>query len=288
MPAFIAAGSGRRARVTQLFDEVAGIMMEAAGEAILPRFGMLQSADIEDKSLGEVVTVADRHAERLIAPRLLALGPGSRVVGEEVAAHDPTLLGGLGQGDVWLVDPLDGTTNFIAGDPRFAVIVALLRDGVTVAGWLLEPVSGRLSVAELGSGAYVDGQRVESARDTLGIASMRGIVRTRFLPPDVKARVDAGSASLAQTLPGSGSAAIDYPAVAAGARRFALYWRTLPWDHAAPALFLTEAGGHVARLDRSPYLPSDARTGLLAATNADCWATAHATLVADSDIRAPG
>lgn len=103
----------------------------------------------------------------------------------------------------------------------------------------------------------------------------------RFLPPDVSARVDAGAPRLSEVLGGSGSAGADYVDLALGRLDFALYWRTLPWDHLPGALFLHEAGGLVRRTDGSHYTAADhARPGLLAATDPDTWATAYAVLLA--------
>jgi fructose-1,6-bisphosphatase/inositol monophosphatase family enzyme len=105
-------------------------------------------------------------------------------------------------------------------------------------------------------------------------------VKTRYLPPDFLAALEHGEGGLAAFDAGSGSAGIDYPALVAGRWRFLLYWRTLAWDHVPGGLFVTEAGGHVARLDGSPYRAADNRPGLLAAPSHEAWQTAHALLVA--------
>jgi fructose-1,6-bisphosphatase/inositol monophosphatase family enzyme len=152
---------------SDVMDEVATVMRQAAAEAILPRYQTLLAGDVEEKTPGEVVTVADREAEQLISPRLAALQPGSRVVGEEAVAANPSLLDGLDDGHVWLVDPLDGTANFVAGSSSFSVMVALLKDGQTIASWLLDPVSGQLSVASRGDGAFIDGMRVRTSTASL-------------------------------------------------------------------------------------------------------------------------
>ncbi|MGH9165392.1 MAG: inositol monophosphatase family protein, partial [Acidimicrobiales bacterium] len=83
------------------------------------------------------------------------------VVGEEAAAADPRLLDPVGTAErLWVVDPVDGTSNFVRGSPDYAVMVALLERGAAVASWILQPVTGRLFVAEAGSGATVDGRRL--------------------------------------------------------------------------------------------------------------------------------
>src|SRR5919106_4920939 len=103
-------------------DKVETLMREAAANAILPRFRRLQHHEIEEKTPGELVTAADREAERILSAGLSALLPGSLVIGEEAAAADPALISRLADGgDIWLVDPLDGTANFAAGREPFAV-----------------------------------------------------------------------------------------------------------------------------------------------------------------------
>jgi fructose-1,6-bisphosphatase/inositol monophosphatase family enzyme len=109
---------------------------------------------------------------------------------------------------------------------------------------------------------------------------MRGIIKTKFLPDELKASVAGRARALHEVQPGSGCAGADYPAVIAGASDFALYWRTLPWDHAPGVLLLAEAGGHAARLDGSAYRAGDSRPGLLAAGSRDLWQQAHALLYA--------
>jgi fructose-1,6-bisphosphatase/inositol monophosphatase family enzyme len=262
-----------------MMDEVATIMRQAAAEAILPRYRKLLAGDVEEKTPGEVVTVADREAEQIISPRLAALLPGSRVVGEEAVAANPSLMDGLDESKVWLVDPLDGTANFVAGSPAFSVMVALLQDGQTVASWLLDPVSGQLSVASRGEGAFIDGVRVRASTEALSASECRGSVLTRFLPDELKQQVVAGSAGLAEVLPGAKCAGVDYPLIIRGTQNFLMFWRLLPWDHAPGALLVTEAGGHVARLDGSEYRPSDQRPGLLVGQNREVWHTVRSTLL---------
>jgi fructose-1,6-bisphosphatase/inositol monophosphatase family enzyme len=252
-------------------EEVASIMRLAAAETILPRFQKLRTGEVEEKSPGEVVSIADREAERIIAPRLASLLPGSRVIGEEAAAETPSVLKDLDQGDVWLVDPLDGTANFVAGAPEFCVMVALLRQGQTIASWILHPPSDQLAIASSGQGAYINEVRVHTTTSPLAPIACCGSVLTRFLPEPLKERVIEHASQFAAILPGAKCAGIDYPALIGGPQQFLLFWRLLPWDHAPGTLFITEAGGHVAHLDGSPYYPADQEPGLLIAPNRATW-----------------
>lgn len=259
-----------------LIDRVSTVLREAAAEAILPRFRNLKASDVEEKSPGELVTAADRHAERLIGERLLLLDPSARIVGEEACARTPALAGALDQGTVWLIDPLDGTGNFVSGRGPFSIMLALLREGETVAAWMLDPLSNQLHVAELGSGARING--VPVVADGKPATLRAGSISTRFLPPDVLEAIEPRLDRVPLIVPPLLCAGAEYPAIAAGERDFAVFWRTLPWDHLPGALFLSEAGGRIARWDGSPYRAGCDGHGLLAARTSDHWRAAHTVL----------
>jgi fructose-1,6-bisphosphatase/inositol monophosphatase family enzyme len=258
------------------FAQVGALMAEAAERAILPRFRMLAKQDIEEKSPGELVTTADREAEAILTASLASLLPGSRVIGEEACSSDPRLLGTLGEGTVWLVDPLDGTGNFAAGRTDIAVMVALLKDGTTRAAWMLNPLSGQLARAELGSGAWIGDRRLQAAPQAPGM-KLRGSIG-RFMPDEMQSKLGDRLCSGAERLAGLKSAGVEYPMIGAAERDFAFYWRTLAWDHAPGVLFVNEAGGRATRPDGSAYRPTLEGNGLLAAASPDRWEAAHRLL----------
>lgn len=266
--------------MADLVEAVGQLLREAAATVVLPMFQHLADGDVTEKAPGELVTVADRRSEEMISAGLLALLPGSVVVGEEGVADDAAVLDRLRDpGPVWLVDPIDGTGNFAAGRGPFAVMVALLRDGAPVTSWILDPLGDSLAVAESGSGAYVDGGRATLGGDGLSTASLRGAAMTRFLPAPLRASVRRGSASLEEVLPGLHCAGREYVDIVAGRQHFVLFWRTLPWDHAPGALLVEEAGGVVRRLDGGAYDLVDDRAGLLVTANEAIWDQIHATLI---------
>lgn len=245
----------------------------------MPRFQKLRRGEVEEKAPGEIVTAADRLAEAMMTPRLGALVPGSRVVGEEAASDDPGILSSIDVGDVWLLDPLDGTLNFVDGRPEFAIMVAFLRNGIVVASWMLAPAEDTLAVAQRGGGAYLDGQRVRTTGVVPALDHCRGAVLTRFLPQTLASSVRENSSHFSAILPGARCAGVDYPRVATGEQDFVVFWRLLPWDHAPGTLFLEEAGGWVARFDGSPYRPADQSPGLVAARNQEVWRNVRSALV---------
>ncbi len=263
-----------------MIDDVSALLREAAEVAIRPRFGRLADGDVAFKSPGDPVTIADRESEKLLTDGLTALLPGSFVVGEEAAADDPALLHrAAGSGDVWVVDPLDGTKNFAAGHGPFAVMVALLRDGAPVAGWILDVLSDPLAVAEAGAGAFIAGERMRTRADDPPPADLRGAIALTYLPDDLKAQVAERGDRLGEVLPPLHCAGEEYPSIVGGRQDFVMFWRTLPWDHAAGALLVREAGGVVRRLDGTEYVIGDDGHGLLVAANDDIWRTVRATLL---------
>ncbi|MBV2156286.1 inositol monophosphatase [Kitasatospora sp. SUK 42] len=256
-----------------LMDKVAEILAEASAEAVEPRFRALAAGEVMEKAPGEIVTVADREAEVIITRRLRELLPVP-VVGEEAVAADPELaLAIRDEPAVWLVDPVDGTSNFVAGRPDYAVMCSLVRTGRTVASWIWQPSTATAYRAELGAGAWRDGVRLTRPPAPADPAELSGILKSRFLDPDHRRRLEANRSAFGATSPGRSAAGVEYPDVAEGRCDFILYWRTLPWDHAPGSLLVTEAGGVSARFDGTPYRPEapGCEDGLLVAADPHTW-----------------
>ncbi len=255
-----------------MFSEIEALLTGVGQSIVMPAHTRLRAGDIEEKSAGEVVTIVDRRAEEVIAARLKELAPETVVIGEEGAFADPRLLDAFYGGAIercWLVDPLDGTGNFVAGEGRFAIMVALMEKGAASASWIHEPATGRMAVCERGSGAYLNGQRLCATEPSL-VKPLCGSILDRFLPPAERQRIDGNLGKITR-VPGSKCAGWDYSALAEGSHAFNLYWRLLPWDHAPGALFLTEAGGCVRHFDGTLYQPVSRKSGLIAAVTEAAW-----------------
>ncbi|MDI1460056.1 inositol monophosphatase family protein [Catellatospora sp. KI3] len=247
-----------------MIDQVVGVLRDVAEEIVLPRFRNLAAGEVIEKGPGDLVTVADREAEAALTRRLSELLPGSLVVGEEAVAADPTVLARMHEpGPVWVIDPIDGTANYAAGREPFGLMVALIRGGVPVLGAIYEPVAKTLSVAEAGSGAYIDGERVAFDHTPIGAEQLRGAVMTKYLPQELREQVTARLPLLTEAVPGFRCAAHEYPHLIRSGRHFAMFWRSLPWDHTAGALLIREAGGVVRHFDGSDYDPAQPKLGLL-------------------------
>lgn len=252
-----------------LTASVHALMREAAERAILPRYRTLAEADIVSKAADDVVTVADHESEAILIEGLAKLLPEAAIVGEEGSFADPALLERLGDDLCWIVDPLDGTNNFAAGKPPFGVLVAIAEGGETVAGWIYDPLTGRFCHATRGKGAWIDGERITgrpSGQDP-PIAAISLI----FMDAEKREAVKRHIAPHYALVDIPRCAAEQYPRLALGQNDIAIFERSLPWDHAAGALFLNEAGGRLSRLDGSPYVVGDDLRGLLGASSPRMW-----------------
>jgi len=239
--------------MTEAFLETAVAVAREAGALLRERFG--RPHDVRFKGTVDLVTEADKGAEALIAERLRAAFPDHRLLGEEGARGAPDA-GGASSPYGWIVDPLDGTTNFAHGLPHFAVSIALEHAGTPLVGAVYDPIRDELFAAARGKGATRNGEALRvSAADEL----VRSLLATGF-SYDLAERASQARAWRAlltqvRSIRQTGSAALNLCYVAAG--RLDGYWeRPLqPWDVAAGALIVTEAGGQVTDLAGDPFRP---------------------------------
>ncbi len=252
--------------------EVAAAIRAAEAEAIAPRFGALADGDVDEKSPGDVVTVADHECEALLSVSLRAIDDVP-VVGEEGVAADPDVLDHLRAGDCWLVDPLDGTKNFAKGWTGYAVMVARIADGLPVASWIWIPQRDQMAIAVAGAGATINDEPARIPPGDPDPVTWTAIIRTRYVPEADRPPVVRFREHVGDPVGGVGCAGVEYVDLVNGEVELLFYWRTHPWDHAPGALFAMEAGADALRPDGSRYRPDDDRLGLLvSATAADAAA----------------
>lgn len=265
-------------------DRVAGIVREVAEVEIMPRWRNLAAGDVSRKShKGDLVTVADHAAEVALSRRLLALLPGSVVIGEEAVHADSGLLQMFrGSDPVWVIDPIDGTRAFTEGRPTFDVLVALVTEGVPVAGWIYAPAERDLYLGDAGGGVFREteaGDRTRLAtRHSRPIGDLSGIVNPQFYLnrklPDPAPALAKFRSTTKHTCAGH-----NYARLLRGDSDFLINFSTLPWDH-LPGLALTAAAGFFgARHDSRPFDPLDPQGGILVAPDRDAWEAIHELLV---------
>ena len=216
-----------------------------AARGLIRDFGEVEQLQVSVKGPGEFVSTADLRAERTLKTELQRARPGYGLLMEEGGGTE-----GTDPHHRWIVDPLDGTTNFLHGIPHFAISIGLERDQEIVAGVIYEPTRDEMYWAEKGIGAYLNDRRLRvSARRQLGDA----VIGTG-IPFRGRGDHPAYVAALARVMGATsgvrrfGAAALDLAYVAAG--RFDGFWEygLFPWDIAAGLLLVREAGGFVSDL----------------------------------------
>lgn len=232
-----------------LKSPVINVMEAAARKAsrgLIRDFGEIEHLQVSKKGPSDFVSAADLRVERILREELSKARPGWGLVTEEHGGGIPT-----NKEDVWIADPIDGTTNFLHGIPHFCLTIAHWRRGEIVAGIVYQPIGDELFWAEKGMGTYHNRRRLRvSARQNLGDA----LIATG-LPFRGKEKHPRYMDTLAAVVPEVagvrrfGAAALDLAWVAAG--RFDGFWEygLSPWDIAAGILLIREAGGAVTDMD---------------------------------------
>ena len=250
-----------------LHEAMHALLREVTAKVITPRYQKLATHEITAKIADDVVTIADHESEAMLAEGLAKI-VDIPVVGEEAAFADESVFDRL-TGDCWIVDPLDGTRNFARGATPFGILIAMASGGEAHTGWIYDCLSDRFCAAHRGQGAFVNGEKIV-ARPT-GEEPPIAAISLIFMDGARREAVKAALADYRQVdIPYC--AAEQYPRLALGVNDLSYFERTLPWDHAAGALWLNEAGGKCARLDGSPYRVDRWRDkGLLGAASPALW-----------------
>jgi len=225
------------------------VMVQAARKAartLIRDFGEVENLQVSLKGPGNFVSNADHRAEEILHTELSKARPGFGFLMEERGRIE-----GKDQSHQWVVDPLDGTTNFLHSIPLFAISIALVKDGVAVAGVVFNPISDELYVAERGRGAFLNDRRLRVAarKELSDCVVCCGIPHRGRGDP---ARFRKELAAVQEHVAGvrrTGAAALDLVWVAAG--RFDAFWERglSPWDLAAGLVIVREAGGIITDLD---------------------------------------
>ncbi|MGW6733778.1 inositol monophosphatase family protein [Streptomyces sp. NPDC055013] len=229
--------------------DVEEAVRKAAATEIMPRFRQLAAHEVDQKNgPHDLVTDADRLAEQYLTETLGALLPGSVVVGEEAVHANPASYEAIrGDAPVWIVDPVDGTRQFVHGDDGFCTLVALARHGVLLASWTYAPARDQLATAVRGKGAFLDGGRLHAGTPDPG-RDLRVATSHPDYTTDEQKQALLGLWTEGVRPRACGSAGLEYLAVARGELDATAFSWEAAWDHAAGILLVEEAGGaHLTR-----------------------------------------
>ena len=249
----IAGTSGIAGLAGRLTDVEEAVRAAAAAE-IMPRFRQLADHEIIEKNgPHDLVTTADRLAEEHLTASLTGILPGSVVVGEEAVHADPAVYDALrGDAPVWIVDPVDGTRQFVHGDPGFCTLVALAQHGELLASWTYAPALGRMAVAVRGGGATLNGEPIQSGAPGPGAVLTVATSHPDYTTDEQKRSLLGLRTDGIDARP-CGSAGLEYLAIARGELDAIAFTWEYAWDHAAGLLLVAEAGGAHATLTGAPF-----------------------------------
>lgn len=255
---------------------VINILRRAARAEVMPRFRNLASGDINTKSgPTDLVTAADIAAEDMITRALTRAFPDALIVGEEAVASDPSLLDKIAAAPLaFILDPVDGTSNFAQGLPLFGMILAVTRFGKTAFGAIYDPVSDDWVVS--GDDTPAQLQRQMSAprdlRVSMGkpVEKLHGYVPLAMFPKEHQAKVAALLPEF-ERVNSLRCSAHEYRMLAQGHADFLISGSLHPWDHAAGALICQRAGAHVEMLSGGDYDATLRDGHLLVASDKTTW-----------------
>jgi len=225
------------------------ILKTAASEELLPRFADVAS---ERKGDGSIVTSADTAMQQRVKQALAECWPEIPMLGEEMSREEQDSLLNLTASGLWLLDPLDGTSNFASGIPYFCTSLALIRNGEVVLGMIYAPMSDECFYAELGQGALLNGAPLVVPESVPPISDCMGLVDFKRLAPELASRLASAPPYRSQRSFGSG--ALDWCMIASGKCQLYLHGGQRLWDYAAGQLILTEAGGSSSTLEGNRVL----------------------------------
>ena len=263
------------------YEKVSQIIRDVAAEKIIPRFRALEESEVRSKSSpGDLVTIADEEAEVELTKILPGLLPGSLVLGEEAVSSGAVSRDILKDkaATVWIVDPVDGTGNFAAGDPIFGTMVALVKGGERIAGWIYQIPRNRMIAGEKGAGVTIDGAKFTRAmkpRADVDFQTLRAFISRKFMPPSIRPYVESKIRCLADATTFM-CCAWEYVDVMEGNSAFSVYKRIEPWDHMAGVLLLEECGFYTRKWDGSAYEGTDLEGGLVNAPSQEIWERVYA------------
>lgn len=264
-------------------ERIAHYIREVAADKITPRFQQLQKHEISTKSgPTDLVTIADLEAEEDLTRIFRDILPGSLVVGEEAVSKGEIDMGLLAkeEGYVWVIDPVDGTMNFTKGDKRHGTIVALVKGGQTIQGWILDIPQDRIAIAERGAGVEINNVRRVYPKMEKTLKDARGFISRKFLPPKMQDELKDILAEEFGDVETYLCCAHEYLDILEGKSNYSMYSRIRPWDHLAGAMMMSESGGYVRKWNGTPYKPGDERGGIICTPDEDIWQNIHELLLA--------
>lgn len=267
-------------------EKVADLIIEASEMHIMPRYQALEEHEISSKtSPSDLVTQADLDMEAHLKRVLPDLLPGSVIIGEEGISKGEDTLDVLKDDSqkVWVVDPVDGTRNFVNAKPKFGAMAACVIGGETQVSWIYDVLAKEMYIAEKTSGSYKNGTRLtvntEERFDHMDVH-----INYRYFPKDLKDDMQKFISQF-KSEASLGSSAHEYTRIAKGEADASFYSRSRVWDNLPGVLLVEESGGYVSKADKTDFHPSNDKANLIVTTSEENWGRIHQELEKSIDLK---
>lgn len=247
--------------------KIEAIIRHVAETEVMPRFRNLRTGEFREKNPDDYVTIADEESEKAFTRLLAEALPGSLVVGEEAVSKDKSVLDKFREDrPVWVIDPIDGTYNFLHGRSHFGILIALVQNGVTQYGWAYDAPGNRMAWAKRGGGAWLDGKPLHISCDKKELSELTG------QGGGAQAWHFEAVAPFFKKIVNVRCSLHDFMNFYTGAADFVVHLnKTTPWDHAAVCLIAGEAGAYVAQKAGEPFDPAFFGPSFLIAAPSKAW-----------------
>ena len=233
-------------------EDIHDICFKISKEIILPKYQNLKEDDIKYKNGSDLVTSADIAAEKELKKNLLKIIPSSGFIGEEEYASNQNILKSYQEDNYcWTVDPIDGTTNFIKGRDKFAIMIALTKKDQILNSWIYKPLDNVMCHAILGDAAYINNTKIK----TKGVSSLDkaiGSISAKYFDEKYWDLIRNLKNEFAE-VKSYRCIGFEYVDIGLGKRNFAILSKLSPWDHIPGVLFVREAGGSDIDFDNTNY-----------------------------------
>jgi len=233
-------------------EQIKSILLEVSKEFILPKFKNLKSEEVKFKNNRDLVTEVDLAVEEKLNNILCSLLPNSLFVGEEKFSLNSKIFDCYKQNQYcWTVDPIDGTTNFINGKEKFAIMVALTFSDQIIQSWIYKPLTEEICTALLGEGTFINDEKIIITNNR-SISESSGSISSKYW----NEKLDLKMKEIRQKfkhVKSYGCIGFEYVEIATNKRDFAILSKLSPWDHIPGILIVREAGGFDIHFDKTPY-----------------------------------
>ena len=233
-------------------DDIYDICFNVSKNIILPKYKNLKEDDIKYKNGSDLVTSADIASEKELKKNLLQIIPSSGFIGEEEYALNQNILKSYQEDNYcWTVDPIDGTTNFVKGRDKFAIMIALTKKDQILYSWIYKPLENIMCNAILNEGSFINNKKIKTnGVNSLGEAI--GSISTKYWDEKNWDQIKNLKDEFAE-VKSYRCIGYEYVDIGLGKRNFAILSKLSPWDHIPGILFVREAGCSDIDFDRQPY-----------------------------------